>query len=106
MMFKNLFGKCDTIDAVVLIDMQPDFLTEKYLDLHALNQIVIPSQVDVLRACADNNVPVVVLEYKKFGETIPLLRNYVSRVPNYRYLIKTGWGGFSNSDLALQLKKV
>lgn len=88
--------------AVLLIDMQDDFLEtidydEEYKE--------IPYQLEVLEYCKNNDIPVFVLEYKSCGQTVKILKDKVDSLENKTYITKHRDDGFIETDLAEQLRK-
>lgn len=81
---------------VVLIDMQPDFVAG--LREHVMARIV-HEQLRVLEECARLDIPVVVLEYKGHGATIPKLATALKHVPRRSLIRKTNDDGFYKTHL-------
>lgn len=77
--------------AVLLIDMQDSFLKEV---AEEEKRREIPYQLDVLDYCKDNNIPVIVLEYELYGETVPVLKKKVDSLPVKEYITKSYDDGF------------
>ena len=53
--------------AVILIDMQSGFIDEIEANKRAE---IISGQISILKECAEKDIPVIVLEFKTYGETI------------------------------------
>lgn len=77
--------------AVLLIDMHDSFLKEV---AEEEKEKEIPYQLDVLDYCKDNNIPVIVLEYELYGETIRVLKKKVDSLPVKEYITKSYDDGF------------
>ena len=88
--------------AVLLIDMQDSFLEEI---LEEEKKTEIPYQLEVLDYCKDNNIPVFVLEYFRFGETTRVLKEKVDSLPVKEYVTKHYDNGFIETDLEARLRK-
>ncbi len=89
-------------DAVLLVDMQTDFV--RLLRKGSLNKL-LPNQIAVIRQCAAFDIPVVVLEYEKCGITIPKLMREVKKVPRFVSVTKKLDSGFSKKELSVQLMR-
>ncbi|TSC62985.1 MAG: hypothetical protein Athens041674_356 [Parcubacteria group bacterium Athens0416_74] len=81
---------------VVLIDMQPDFVSglREYVTAR-----VVHMQKLVLAECARLDIPAVALEYRRHGATIPELAAALERVPRRNLIVKTNDDGFHGTDL-------
>lgn len=81
---------------VVLIDMQPDFVAglREYVTAR-----IVHMQQHVLDECARLDIPVVVLEYRKQGATIPELAAALERVQRRRLIEKPDDDGFCRTEL-------
>jgi len=81
---------------VVLIDMQPNFVSglREYVTAR-----IVREQLRVLDECARLDMPVVVLEYKGHGATIPELVAALKRVPRRSLITKTNDDGFYKTHL-------
>lgn len=88
--------------AVLLIDMQDSFLDEVSKEEENRE---IPCQLSVLDYCKDNNIPVFVLEYWRYGETTRVLREKVDSLPVKTYITKQYDDGFFKTDLETRLKE-
>jgi isochorismate hydrolase len=88
--------------AVLLIDMQKDFVTrpEKF-DL-------IPNQVAVLRFCRERYLPVVWIEYDESGETMPELVVELNKIPPGKlyFVSKGSANAFIETDLGEMLRSI
>lgn len=97
-------NQAQTIDnkvAVLLIDMQEIYLTN-VSDEEKKREI--PYQLEVLDYCKKNNLPVFVLEFAGFGDTIPILKDKIDSSDKKSYIIKTCRNGFHETSLDEQLK--
>jgi len=86
--------------AVVLIDMQEDFLMKV---IQKSKDRILTNQIIIIRHCAENDIPVIVLEGDGYGPTIPLLIEEVVKVPRHEIIIKSAYSGFSNKDFESHL---
>ena len=88
----------------VLIDMQPRFLRKASRDL---KMGLFLAQRRVLRFCAEERIPTVVLEYVGYGdgETVPCLQQKVDLIHPHLTLEKTRDDGFVRTSLDQQLKE-
>lgn len=89
--------------AVILVDMQQYFIND--LKCHE-EQRVIPNQIAVIKQCAKNNIPVIVLEYCNCGKTIPVLAAELKKLKNPRFIRKSEDNGFDGTRLNRVLKKI
>lgn len=82
--------------AVLLIDMQSSFIYDR-----EEREALIPNQVDVINFCQKNNVPVVLIEYSSFGQTVEELIVATQRLPlnNIYYVIKSSENAFVETNL-------
>ena len=81
---------------VVLIDMQRLF-TES---IEARKrELMISAQGQIVRSCATLDIPLVVLEYDGYGQTIRPLADEITKVPSTILLIKTFDDGFMGTRL-------
>lgn len=88
--------------AVLLIDMQKGFL----MDVNqSKREQQIRAQIEVLQYCSQKDIPVAVLEFEDWGDTIDELVPYISKVPRRCNLKKSYWDGFTNDELPKQLNK-
>jgi len=76
---------------IVLVDMQSRFLED--IAVEELGNLFI-SQADVLRACAEKDYPVAVLEYTGSGSTDERLKTLVKEVPRYAFFQRSRDNGF------------
>ena len=81
---------------VVLIDMQQAFLG---LFGFIFCRSFLNRQIQLIRKCSQNDIPVVVLEYGGYGKTVPRLMKEVRKVPRYTVMQKHDADGFSNERL-------
>jgi hypothetical protein len=77
---------------VILIDMQASFLKRVN---EREKSILIQTQIEMIRFCAKYDLPVVVLEYQTFGQTIPILKQEIEKLPRTKTLLKPHASGFS-----------
>lgn len=89
--------------AVILIDMQPGYL--KLLNKKERKRI-IPNQIQVIRYCRLNSIPLIILEYAGEGATINILLKKAKKVPDLKILKKHYNSGFTNPELAKHLKRL
>lgn len=82
--------------AVVLIDMQTDFVENL---LESVRRSLIPAQVDVLGQCAERDIPVIVLEFYGHGNTIKPVRKALKRVRRKKFITKYTDDGFDGTGL-------
>ena len=82
--------------AVILIDMQKRFVC----DLRREDkERIIPSQIEVIRFCAENAIPLVVLNFMGFGNVITELAVEIAKVPKRITLARDDNDGFVNPEL-------
>ena len=87
---------------VILIDMQHLFIK----NLKRKNRKrIIANQIFVIRWCVQENIPIVVLEYRGWGETINVLTKELEKVRNMIIITKPYDNGFSYTDLKCILNK-
>ncbi|MBT6691550.1 cysteine hydrolase [Candidatus Parcubacteria bacterium] len=89
--------------AVVLIDMQKGFVGN--LKSGDKGRIV-PNQIAVLRHCRENNIPIIVLEFKGYGETIKEIRVELGDIQQYKTIIKGYDNGFKKTNLDQHLRSL
>lgn len=82
--------------AVVIVDMQESFVSRVWEDE---KESVIGHQVMLIRACAERDIPVVILEYTGDGETIRVLMTEIEKVPTTRKVVKYSNCGFYLTNL-------
>ncbi|MEA2097834.1 MAG: isochorismatase family protein [Patescibacteria group bacterium] len=81
---------------VILIDMQQIFLD----GLKKKNrERIIANQIFIIRWCAQENIPVVVLEYRGSGETIDVLAKELKKIEDLRIILKSYDNGFYYTEL-------
>jgi len=83
--------------AALLIDMQSYFLG--YIN-KKIQEKIIAAQMNVLGFCKDYDIPVLVLEYQGYSETVTELRDLVEQVPRSETKRKSHDNGFTNQDVA------
>ena len=81
---------------VVLIDMQAPFVRRVRKRVRAR---IISTQQQVISACIERDVPIVVLEYVNHGRTIHKLREVLERVPRKVFITKSNDDGFEEDGL-------
>ncbi len=86
----------DKVDAVILVDMQKKFVPDIR---KGRAEVIIRKQQEVIRACAEKDVPIVVLEYDCCGKTIKALKRELRKVPRVLYLKKYHDSGFIGTVL-------
>ncbi len=89
--------------AVLLIDMQPDFV--QAISGYELTREV-PNMLRVLEYAAQNRLPIFVLEYHDHPPTIDFLKKRVDVLPNVSYVVKPYDNGFADTGLAVRLKQL
>lgn len=87
--------------AVLLIDMQETFVKNMRIGRAPL---IIERQIQILRHCAQVDIPVAVLEFSLKGRTISVLRKTLHTVPRVRVFKKRTDSGFENKNLKKQLE--
>lgn len=85
--------------AVILIDMQTGFIKGGCADM-------IRAQIEVIRMCAERDVPLVVLEYYGEGKTLPGLEAEISRVKRTTRMTKHWNDGFKGGRLCEHLEEL
>ena len=86
----------------LLIDMQDYYVR---LLTKATQEGIIAQQIRVIRTCAEKNVPLVVLEYRGCGRTIPILLDEIARVPRVITIAKSHNDGFRGTRLHKVLRR-
>lgn len=81
---------------VILVDMQEYFLQN--IDLLKRAKI-INEQIKVIWFCIKNNIPIVVLEYRRCGPTINQLLSEIKKVPINKFVLKDYDNGFDETGL-------
>lgn len=81
---------------IVIVDMQPKFFAEIPEVIAAKNELV-RQQLSLLRWAKENGHPVLVFEYKDFGDTDIQLKDVLKTFPDgtVKFLTKNGPDGFS-----------
>ena len=92
--------------AILLIDMQQNFLNSVYLGIDKL----IKTQIKVLKKVSEADIPLVVLEYatsfgKEHQKTIPKLQKVGDKFNRKRTIMKRYGSGFNSTGLEIQLKE-
>lgn len=89
--------------AVFIIDMQDDFIMGNKAKL-----ALIPRQINLIKFCQENNLPLFLVEYNGHGRTVaPLLEeiNKISR-DNLYLVLKDHWSPFSSTAVAEVLRDI
>jgi len=97
-----LFRRNKNSFAGIVVDMQDYYLKHHFEER---KEVIIPSQLNVLRFCAEQDYPVVVLEMVNRGFTISELQEGLMKVPRRKYLLKGGNSGFVNPNLLKKLEE-
>ncbi len=84
---------------VILIDMQRDFVSYSEETKRQLQ-----AQERLLKYSARYDIPVVVLEYVGYGQTLDLLMRTLKKVPRRQFIGKADDDGFTNSKLVRTLR--
>jgi nicotinamidase-related amidase len=87
---------------VVLVDMQNFFLQRIPKSAH---KELIENQISILKLCAEKKIPVIVLEYKNRGKTIPALQPALKKVVT-EIISKPHNSGFRDTNLEEILKEL
>jgi len=82
--------------AALLVDMQRFFLRDLEVGVEAS---LIAAQKEIIRYCAQADIPLFVLEYNDEGRTIGELRHEIARVPQTKTIIKKHDDGFKRTAL-------
>jgi isochorismate hydrolase len=88
--------------AVLLIDMQ-DYYTRRLAE--ATREGIVAQQIQVIRTCAEKDVPLVILEYRSRGRTIPVLLDEIAKVPRAVMITKSHNNGFMGTRLDKVLRR-
>ncbi len=89
--------------AILLIDMQRSFV----LQLDVADRVkIVARQRRVLTQCIKHNTPVVILEFRGYGATLPSLMERVAKVPRTFSILKEDNDGFENTELHELLSKL
>ena len=90
--------------AVLITDMQTGFLSKAP---PIKKEELISKIISLTYFCKEKDIPIFVLEYKMnlydFGETDPILKKAIKKVPRYFYIIKSREDGFHNTSLKKDL---
>ena len=100
--FWRWFVRYPPNSTVVLVDMQPNFVKAVR---HGRAAVIIEHQRQILRKCAREDIPVIVLEYENEGSTIKELTDALQYVPRSVVISKSRNSGFTNPELETQLQK-
>ncbi len=89
--------------AVVLIDMQARFL--RHIAKKDAKRILKASIMVIKELCVGGEIPLVVVEYAGYGDTVRTLEKKIERVPECRrkLFLKSGWDGFECSEFSRHL---
>lgn len=87
--------------ATLLIDMQSGFLNGAPDEI---NQRLFSAQKSVLQFCAEEDIPVMVLEYVGKGKTVGYLQQEVDLVRDHLTLVKPENDGFLQTSLEKKLQ--
>ncbi|MEA2097835.1 MAG: isochorismatase family cysteine hydrolase [Patescibacteria group bacterium] len=88
---------------VILIDMQQIFLD----GLKKKNrERIIANQIFVIKWCVQENIPIIVLEYIGYGETINSLSKELESVKDLKIVPKSNTNGFCDTELASILNRI
>jgi len=88
---------------VLLIDMQDRFFN--LLEQDTRDELVA-QQIRVIRTCAQQDIPLVVIEYQGFGTTIESLACEITQVPRTLTITKKGSDGFIGTKLHKALRRL
>ncbi len=89
--------------AVILVDMQ-DFFLKKVTKEN--RKRIIPNQIKVINFCEKYKIPLIVLEYKRRGDTTKILREKIKRLPHTEIVVKEHNSGFRGTNLAEILEEI
>lgn len=89
--------------AVLLIDMQEKFMPGLS---KGSQEMIVPAQVRVLRECAAENIPLIVIEYKYDGPTLALLEEEIKHIPTVHRIVKQADDAFSEPVLLTTLSRL
>lgn len=89
--------------ALFIIDMQKEFLNEHHPDEVAQ---MISAQIELIRECKKRNVPIIVIEYKGSGSTIPELQAELSGYRNLYFIVKKNNNAFLGTALRSFLEEL
>jgi len=83
------------VPAVMVVDMQTMFLNQ--LATHVREKLVTAHE-RLLRVCAEKDIPVIVAELERYGETAPDVRQLLKSVPRVDRVTKPGNSVFSANE--------
>lgn len=89
--------------AVLLIDMQDRFLKDLS---EKTREILIEEQINLIDDCSRMKVPIIVLEFKSFGKTIPKLASEIGKLKEVTVIEKDFNSGFEETNLDLVIKRL
>lgn len=89
--------------AVVLIDMQYGFL--KHFDYEVVEGLILHQQ-KVIRFCAKEDIPLIIVSYRMFGETVKEIKDLIKKVPRVFSLTKSDDDAFLGTRLDEMLKNL
>ena len=89
--------------AVILIDMQSYFADDVEM---FKRQEIIQGQINILKECAEKNIPVIVLELDDRGRTLAILDCYLKMIRVVKYVTKNYNDGFCGTNLNRILKEL
>lgn len=93
---KHITAREPAQKALLIIDMQEPFLREHQRDEVAL---MIQAQIELIRECKKQNVPIIVVEFAKHGNTIPELQAELSGYKNLHFVVKRSDDAFLGTAL-------
>jgi nicotinamidase-related amidase len=67
---------------------------------------IIPNQIKVIDFCSKNKVPLIVLKYKRRGDTTKILKERIQKLSNVQTVIKENNSGFMETNLDEILEKM
>jgi nicotinamidase-related amidase len=89
--------------AALLIDMQPGFFEKE--DRQLLENL-ISSQIEFIKGCADNEIPIRVIEYAGEGHTFAQLKKEIKSFHEFEYYTKDSIDAFETTKLIYSLRKL
>lgn len=92
---KDIPSNLEGYQGILLIDMQDDFLEEIQRDEV---ERMITNQIEVLECAQQNNLPIILLEYRNHDATNKQLRKILSN-SNYKKIVKSEDDGFLYTSL-------
>ncbi len=92
--------------AVVIIDMQPKFVTRGGFHKRPSNILkvdqIISHQIEIINDAKSRNIPILVIEYVTFGETNKDLKKALKGYGNQKTFIKNRDGMFSDYNMSVK----